>query len=153
MWKPIAHTMKGGIVQAMKPTTKIFKAMAPVSWASRLAPALTPTIADEHHEAEILQDVARRIGCVAEEPQPRDDRGYDDAREQQTAGIAQADLRAESRKLDQSDQEAKDHAGRERQQVRRRIGASDSTKLGADLLDRGFEAHNREDVHALQGRS
>ncbi len=80
---------------------------------------------DEDDEAEVLQDVARRVRRVAEEAQPRHDRRHDHARDQQAAGIAEADRGAECRELDRADQEAEDHAERQRQQVGRGAGTRD----------------------------
>jgi hypothetical protein len=58
---PIAQTMKGGMVQAMKPTMKIFNATAPLSCASSPAPRVDADDGDEHHETEIFQHIA---GCI-----------------------------------------------------------------------------------------
>ena len=105
---------------------------------------------DEDHETEVLEDVARRVRRVAEETQPRRDRRHDHARDQQAAGIAEANLRSECRELDEPDQQAEDHADGQGQQVRGRARTRDATEHFSGFLDRALEADNGEDVHPLQ---
>ena len=75
-------------------------AIAPVSCASSEAPGVDAHDRDEGDQAQVLEDVARGVGRAAEEPQPRDDRRDEDAREQQAAGVAQADREAAHRHVD-----------------------------------------------------
>ena len=147
----MAQTMIGGIVQAMKPTMKIFSASAPVSCDKQGVAGIDADDGDEDDQAEVLEDVARGVRRVAEEAQARRDRRDDDAGDEQPAGIAEADLGAEGRELDRADQEAEDHAERQGQQVGRGARALTIRPKAAPTSETAdFTPDDREDVHPLQ---
>src|SRR5215207_9751955 len=60
----MAQTTIGGIVQAMKPTMKIFSASAPVSWDRRELPGLMPTMATKTARPRSSRTLRAAVGVL-----------------------------------------------------------------------------------------
>ena len=149
-WKPIAQTMKGGIVQAMKPTMKIFSATAPVSCASSPAPALTPTMATNTTRPRSSSTLRAAFGVL---PKKRSRDTIEDTITPESSSppaLPRPILAPKAGNSIMADQEAEDHAGRQCQQVGGRVGAGNATPHFRKLVDRGFQADDGDDVHPLQ---
>ena len=147
----MAHTMKGGIEQAMKAHDEDLQRNRACQLREQTVAGVDTDNSDEHDQAEILQDVAGGIRRVAEVAQPRN---QPSRRSRLTAasprGVAEADLGSERRKIDQCRSGIDDHADCD---VRGSVAVSCGRAMRPKNLasvDPTFQAGHRNDVHPLQ---